>query len=59
MLFGLNVQGRRLFLPPDLGRLRSEVHLRQKLEPGWGILLGRLFDGLLLEGEIDPGLSLV
>lgn len=59
MLFGLGALGRRLFLPLDLGRLRSEVHLRQKLGPEWGIQLVPLFDGLLLEGEIGPGLSLV
>lgn len=59
MLFGLGVLGRRLFLPPDLGRLRSEVRLRQKLGLGWGIQLVLLFDGLLLEGGIGLGLSLV
>lgn len=59
MLSGLSGLGRRLFLLLDLGRLRSEVRLRQKLGFEWGIQLGLLFDGRLLEDETGLGLGLV
>lgn len=59
MLFGLGVQGRRLFLLLGLGRLRSEVRLRLRLKFEWGIQLELLFDGLFLGGETDLGPGLV
>lgn len=59
MLFDLDGLGRRLFLPPGLGRLRNEGRPRPRLGFEWGIQLEPLFDGLSLEGETGLGPGLV